>query len=267
MHLSEWLMHTTVRIESITSTGIVSGTGFFFAFCNDKGTSIPAIVTNKHVIRDSISFEVVFTRMGSNGLPIDSYESLRVNNNANSWIEHPDSSIDLCVLPIGPALNAFESVGKSIFIAPLEASNIPTQKDIESFICIDEITMIGYPNGLWDTRNNLPIVRRGTTATPYRFDYQGKKEFLIDSACYPGSSGSPVFLYNEGSYATTNGVVLGSRFFFLGVMYSGPTTTLQGDVVFGASPKSFTQSMLNLGNVIKSPKLLDFEPTLKSKFP
>jgi hypothetical protein len=25
--------------------------------------------------------------------------------------------------------------------------------------------MIGYPNGIWDAKNNLPVIRKGITAT------------------------------------------------------------------------------------------------------
>lgn len=37
--------------------------------------------------------------------------------------------------------------------------------------------------------------RRGITATNINFDYNGKKEFVIDAACFPGSSGFPVFIW------------------------------------------------------------------------
>lgn len=126
--------------------------------------------------------------------------------------------------------------------------------------------MIGYPNGLWDDINNLPIVRSGLTATPIKYDYRGRKEFLIDSACFPGSSGSPVFIYNEGSFSTSTGITLGSRFFLAGIMYAGPQITLEGSIVFSNNPSVphiESQSMMNLEMVIKAEKLLDFEKLLE----
>ena len=57
---------------------------------------------------------------------------------------------------------------------------------------VEDVLMIGYPNGLWDTTHNMPIIRRGTIATDIKLDYNEKKEFVIDAACFPGSSGSPV---------------------------------------------------------------------------
>ena len=52
---------------------------------------------------------------------------------------------------------------------------IPAQADLESLDAIEEIVMIGYPNGLWDSVNNMPIARRGITATPVYLNYEGKK--------------------------------------------------------------------------------------------
>jgi hypothetical protein len=41
----------------------------------------------------------------------------------------------------------------------------------------------------------MPILRRGVTATHPKINYLGRSEFLVDVAVYPGSSGSPIFLY------------------------------------------------------------------------
>ena len=71
---SEQMLYTTIRIESANSTGGVStGTGFFFAFRHDESTQsiIPVIVTNKHVIEDSVKGKFLFTAADSNGNPID----------------------------------------------------------------------------------------------------------------------------------------------------------------------------------------------------
>lgn len=264
MQLSEQLVHTTIRIESEVPGGIATGTGFFFDFCNEGGRSVPTIVTNKHVLKDSIRLHLVFTLADAEGNPIDAYERFEVQNSPAAWINHPDPTVDLCALPIAPVINALEFAGKRICKASLTSDIIPKEADIDSFSFVDEITMVGYPNGLWDSRNNLPIVRRGITATPYRYDYQGRREFLIDSACFPGSSGSPVFLYNEGAYGHAGGLTLGTRIFFLGVLYSGPTTDLEGEIVLESRPKIVTKSMLNLGFVIKASRMLEFEPIIKA---
>jgi len=48
-------------------------------------------------------------------------------------------------------------------------------------------------------KNNLPIVRKGITATtPYFLNYNGKREFLVDIAAFARfHSGSPIFVTRE----------------------------------------------------------------------
>ena len=70
--------------------------------------------------------------------------------------------------------------------------------NIQELTPVEDIVMIGYPIGLIDEVNNKPVVRKGITATDIRLDYNGRKEFLIDAACFHGSSGSPVFLRKMG---------------------------------------------------------------------
>ena len=130
--------------------------------------------------------------------------------------------------------------------------------------------MIGYPKGLWDTAHNLPLLRKGITSTHPSFDFKGKREFLIDAACYPGSSGSPVFLYNLGYIwdKGTDNFKLENRLKLLGIMYSGPLhnaegITLNQTVTLASGKTTITPILINLGYVIKSSVLLDFEELLK----
>jgi hypothetical protein len=131
--------------------------------------------------------------------------------------------------------------------------------------------MIGYPNGLWDSVHNMPIFRRGITATHPRLDWNGKPEFLIDAACFPGSSGSPVFLLNEGGYFSRGGLRLGSgRLKLLGVLYAGPQHTVEGEIKIVNVPiqnKPIALSAIpnNLGIVIRSTALKDIEAALLSR--
>jgi hypothetical protein len=77
----------------------------------------------------------------------------------------------------------------------------------------DEIYMIGYPAGIYDKRNALPIWRIGIIATSPLLGYslpdivqQAFKlpafidGFLIDAHVYPGSSGSAVVVKPGGHF-------------------------------------------------------------------
>ena len=266
MQLSEQLLHTTIRIEASLPSGECSvGTGFFFKFCDDGKTFVPAVVTNKHVVKGGYEYRVIFSRADENGNLLNINERLTMRGSDSDWISHPDENVDLCVLPIGPALNGFIQAGKHLLTIPLSLELLPTKTLIKDMGCMEEVTMIGYPNGIWDEANNLPIVRRGITATPYRYDYRGEKEFLVDMACYPGSSGSPVFLYNEGTYLENGAVVVGSRLYLLGILRAVPIRNVLGDITVSTITHVNVQDMLNLGIIIKSERLKDFDPILRER--
>ena len=111
---------------------------------------------------------------------------------------------------------------------------------------IEDLTFIGYPNGLYDQINHNPIIRKGITATPIWNNFKGKPDFLIDGGVYPGSSGSPVFIYNQGSYATSEGIVIGTRLHFVGVLYETSINIANNQTTF-----------LNLGIAINSMVIYD----------
>lgn len=77
MQLSEQLLHTTIRIEaSLASGGCSVGTGFFFKFCDDGKTYVPAIVTNRHVVEGAYEYRVIFSRSDENGNLLNINEQL-----------------------------------------------------------------------------------------------------------------------------------------------------------------------------------------------
>ena len=116
--------------------------------------------------------------------------------------------------------------------------------------------MVGYPNGIWDKSNNLPIIRRGITATHPLLAYEGRKKFMIDAACFPGSSGSPVFIYEDGMFRSSeNSYSPGTRVALIGILYAGPQFTANGTLEPRPIPHSLTevpvmQIPMNLGYVI-----------------
>lgn len=271
--LSEKIMYSTVPITMLNSQQQVIGTasGFCFKFCpsKEKDVHIPALVTNRHVLTGCPFISVVFTKAAKDGNP-------DVGNTATAvfptslGVLHPNNSIDLAVLPIAPILRLLAKDGNHIFYTNLDESLIPQPDAWNGFDAIEEVTMVGYPKGLRDTVNNFPIFRRGITATHPRYNYQGNPTFLVDLACFPGSSGSPVFLLNEGTYADKrNGnITIGTRVYLLGIQFAVPDIKELGSIV--AIPNAdqrivpVMQSYINLGIIIKSTELLAFEPILES---
>ena len=108
--------------------------------------------------------------------------------------------------------------GKDIFFISIPKSLFPTQEQLKEISAIEDIVFVGYPNAIRDEVNLSPIIRRGITATPVDRDYENKPIFLIDASVFGGSSGSPVFIFNQGSYAHKGGLTMGTRVMFLGIV-------------------------------------------------
>ncbi|SEO01061.1 Trypsin-like peptidase domain-containing protein [Paenibacillus sophorae] len=271
--LSEHLMYSTVRIECLLGDGTGStGTGFFFSFLEDGNMHVPAIVTNKHVVAGAIQGRFLMTVSDSEGNPKnEEHLPLQFDQFQSMWIFHPDPNVDLCIMPIAPLLKQADDIGKKLFFSSLTKDLIPTTEQLSELSACEDVTMVGYPIGIWDQINNLPLIRRGITATHPKFNYNGKEEIMIDAACYPGSSGSPVLVFNEGSFLTKNGLMAGTRVLFLGVMYGGPQFTATGEIAMmniptSPRPVAFSHIPMNLGLVIKAHKILDFEELLSTQY-
>lgn len=274
LHISEQLTYSTVRIAVEYSSGKHGvGTGFFYQFARADDRYVPAIVTNKHVVEGAVrcSFQVHLQPAPGSELPTE-FGVFTVNNAAGSWIEHPDDQVDLTVLPIAGILRELESRGSTPYYISFEEGSVITAEDIADVGALEDIVMIGYPIGLYDTRNNMPIIRKGITASHPRFDWNGRKEFLIDAACFPGSSGSPIVLYNIGSVQKRSGLTLGtSRIKLLGILYGGPQFSAEGridvvDVPTKLTPIAKSLIPMNLGVVIKAERLFELDVIVRQQF-
>ena len=271
---SEQITYSTVRIECEYNDGTSgTGTGFFFQFLKDEttGSHVPVVITNKHVINQSTKGRLIFTKANSNNEPLDTQHfQVYFDNFETFWRNHPDSDVDLCAMPIAPFLTEANKSGEKLFYISLDKSLIPTYQQLSDFSALEEILMVGYPNGIWDNVNNKPILRKGVTASHPNFDYCGKKEIMIDAACFPGSSGSPVFIFNEGGYRDKRGnMYMGaSRVILLGVLYAGPQHTARGDIQIvnvptGQRPITISKIPNNLGLIIKAERILELENLFK----
>jgi hypothetical protein len=117
---------------------------------------------------------------------------------------------------------------------------------------VESVLFVGYPNGLYDTVNFTPLIRRGTTASPYQLDYCGDPTFVIDASVFGGSSGSPVFRH----LPTMDGRALASLQ-LLGIVARVFYRTQEGRIELRPSPTSMepvavSQEMLDLGVVYKA---------------
>ena len=276
--LAHRLQFCTIRIEVTKADGGHTGTGFFFSFATaGKTSSIPTIVTCKHLIEGATTGRLFFSRVDSNVLDqAGQPATVEVVNFERMWVLHPDTNIDLCAMPIAQVLRESEQHGIYLRFAPLDESLMSKHEPDPDLDVLQQIVLIGYPIGIWDAANNFPISRQGIAATDPNQNYNGKPEFLIDAACFPGSSGSPVFQFNEGAYLTKGHLMGGSRLRLLGVLYAGPQYTAEGTLVVRSIPTALEQRSTtntvtriptNLGIVIKARALLEFEKVFEKLTP
>jgi hypothetical protein len=266
----EEVQHCTTMIRCVNKAGVASsGTGFLFAFFRHAGREVPAVVTNKHVIAGAHKGTLRFTLKKANGRPDygSQHDFLMEENFEQAWIPHPDPAVDLVILPMAAWLNEVTKAGKSLYLISGDSTSIPTDDEFKELLPLEDVLVVGYPDGISDIRNNIPVFRRGITATPVNIDFDGRSEFLIDAAIYPGSSGSPTFIYNQGSWLNRkNQVQIGTRLLLVGVVYGVAQHSVNGELKIVPAPtqRQVAISLVpnNLGICIKSSRILEFEPLI-----
>lgn len=262
--ISERMMFNTVRLVASDRS---SGTGYFYNFVIDNKI-VPVSITNKHVVNYNSNETMTFylhLRNGEN----ESNESYQVTLTLN-WIFH--SKKDLCFCFVNPVFEFVKKqTGKDVFYIAIDETILPSQKMLEELSALEELVMVGYPIGLWDKNNNFPIFRKGYTASHPAIDFNESGIGLVDMACFPGSSGSPIYILNEGGYKDKVGNLNWgqSRIIFIGTLFSGPIYDATGKLVVTDIPtsnqvvESHTGIMVNLGYYIKSSEILEFKNIIK----
>lgn len=273
---SDQLFFTTVRID-ISAAGVVQGSGTGFFFLHTVGDlQYLYIVTNKHVAQGGSEGTFTFLK-AKNGQPLlgDGFE-LKIEQKTwqGMWFGHPDPAVDIAITALPPLLDFMKQQhGVDIFFKTVPTSAIPTADEAKEVDSLIPVTFVGYPNGLWDSKNLLPVIRRGTTATPLDVDFENTPRFLIDASVFGGSSGSPVFLHEQGSFGNrSGGTVVGSRFHFLGVVAAVFFRTEENRVVSVPIPTQTqpvvqNREMLDLGIVFKARTVVETVEALLKAFP
>lgn len=246
----------TVRITTQTLSGTTSGTGFLYNVVQGD-TLYPFVVTNRHVIEDALSGSFWIHSGGRGDVDLMLPTHIRLDQLGAESFYHPDPAIDIAAIPLTDTWNKLESMGKEPFGVFLDSTLIPNSNSLDALDAVEEIVFVGYPEGIYDQVNHLPIVRRGYTATPVQIDHCGQRTFLIDASVFPGSSGSPVFIIRMMRQDRRGNVIIGSpQVLFLGVVTEVYTRDGFGRIVRDPAPTISTpivvSQMINLGIVTKS---------------
>lgn len=257
--LAKRLLFNTVRVDTVLEDGSEgSGTAFVVSHSHARG-SFQFVVTNRHLVDGVRQGGLVFTQ-AHNGQPLIGQRfQLNIDEFPQAWFLHPDPTVDLAVVPLRPLAAAAHARGIALYYHAIDTRLVPDARLVATLDALEDVLFVGYPSGVWDQVNLMPILRRGTTATPIALDFEGRAEFLIDAAVYPGSSGSPVFVVSQEALRATGGA---RKFLFAGVVAavffreeanriaSMPVPANQGGATIGSE-------MIDLGLVIKSQAVVD----------
>lgn len=254
------LLFNTVRVDTVLNDGSEgSGTAFVVSHAHARG-SHTFIVTNRHLVDGVRRGGLVFTQKRHGQPLLGQRFQLNIEDFPQAWFAHPDPAVDLAIVPMRPLEQAANAQGVELYYQPIDTRLVPDEAAIRALDALEEVLFVGYPSGVWDQVNLMPIMRRGTTATPMALNFEGRAEFLIDAAVYPGSSGSPVFVYLPDTLRPAQSV--GKKFLFAGVvaavffreeahqLVAAPVPPNNQGMVMGSE-------MIDLGLVIKSQAVLE----------
>ena len=267
---SETLLFNTIHVIAKDLNGdTITGTSFLFEY-NLDGKPIPCLVTNKHVVESAVTGTLYFHTIKDDQPDYENHFQCDLDDFRSYWLFHPEEDVDLCIMFIAAIDLECQRNGIKLLNVFMDEQSVISAENLDVIDAVDDIVMVGYPNGLWDEVHNLPIIRRGTTATHPNIDYENKKEFMIDAACFPGSSGSPVIYYKPGSTIRLKFDDMprrGNIMALMGILYAGPMFNAEGTVVVEKIPTrkvgyAQTAIPLNLGYVIKASRLLEFKPLI-----
>lgn len=130
-----------------------------------------------------------------------------------------------------------------------QKDNIPYDK-----LCdIEDVIIIGHPDGKLCPSELYPIVRKGITSTSVN---SSSNQFCIDFSVYGGFSGSPVFYY-EKEYKHGNFNSKNERFYFLGMLQSS------SEIDENLISKEDYENLIDENKELKNNKLLKLISHLK----
>lgn len=264
---AEQLFFVTVRVESekIGEGGAVEkeiSTGFIVTYRWGDNKAGDFLITSKHAVEGADNGRFFFVKARGGQPVLGETYNIEMDDFSNRWYKHPNPRVDVAVMPLAGILREIDKRKWKVFYKSIPQEIALGYGADQGLDAIEEVIFVGYPSGLFDAKNFLPVARRGVTATPLIVDYSGLPQFLIDASVFPGSSGSPVFIVNTGSYSDRKGnLILGNRVIFLGMISDLISRKELSEWEFDGQTKDVpalrTQQMIDIGVVYKAQVVFD----------
>ena len=261
MSATDKMAKATVRIECFDGERLSVGSSFHCVFPLKTLGAVPVLITNRHVVEGFRNIRIVLSTAPDPRQATPERRRVLAYDRLDEVVHfHDNTDVDLAAILLRPILDRNVNDGSTIYLEDISLKDFAAE-DIENRLrFVEDVLVVGYPQGQWDRTRNLPLFRRGITASPAMLDYNGESKFLIDCSIFPGSSGSPVFLYNFPAYIEGGKVAFGERCALLGVVSSVLAHNVEGTVeeVDVPTATAVTKSPMpsNLGIVIKAREIL-----------
>jgi hypothetical protein len=195
--------YTVVRIEARPIDRPFVGNGFFLsASLGEPNSGSIYLVTNRHVVRPFDQGRLILHCGLDASEPAHAPHpgnvvSMTIQDWSTGWVDHPDPAVDVSVLSVGAIYNWAHEKQQPIYLASFQQEDVATGGTLSNLDSLEEVFYVAHPEGIWDEAHNLPIIRRGTTASPAFESFSGRPGFLVDGAIHFGVSGSPVIALQQ----------------------------------------------------------------------
>jgi hypothetical protein len=131
------------------------------------------------------------------------------------WFQHPDSKIDVAIIPIN--YERIKDMQVSFFRSDLNAANIEKMKEL-GVSEGDFAYVLGFPMGIVGDYRSSIIARNATIARIRDVLSRANHEYLIDALIFPGNSGGPVVLKPE--IVSITGTKSSNQAFLIGIVHA-----------------------------------------------
>ena len=229
--------YLTAKIDVEPPDGPQSiGTGFFYRarLNGESDRAIILLISNRHVFGNPKGEVTVRLNLekGTNAPELGNIQTFGQVGFEDAYYGHPAPEVDLACVNVSALTRAdvFFRWIEGDFLKPIDYEKVAMGSDV---------VFVGYPRGFYDVVNNLPLLRRGVIASVPDIDFNGKGEIVIDAQIFPGSSGSPVFVYQ------------GDKYLLLGVVSETVTFDSELQILPTNMPRYGIKQEIGLGIVVK----------------
>ena len=214
------LFFSTTRIETRSADGKGTGVGTGFIFNYDPGDhkNLQFVVTCRQVVEGFASATLSFIQRKDGKPSLGEGCQVTVPNLQGMVFYDPDPKIDVALISLRQLLQRSYTNSEVPYFQMLSGDMVLNREQAGKLNAIQPVIFLGYPNGLSDETNLLPIARRGITASPYVVDFDGMPVCVINADVAPGSSGSPVVVLDQEANLTPTGVKAAGGVHFLGLL-------------------------------------------------